>query len=304
MAAEHDPVGILVLRFAGRVGTEVEEFMDKQRSILITGSSSGIGYDSAITLSQRGWRVFATCRKDLDCERLVAEGLESFPLDYSDSESIRLAFEETMSRTGGTLDALFNNGAFMQVGAVEDVPTDALRELFEVNFFGYHELTRMVIPIMRRQGYGRIVQNSSILGFVAIPWRGAYNSAKFALEGLTDTMRMELDGSGIHVSLVEPGPIKTSIRENSRSHFKKWIDWNDSHHVDFYHARLIPRLFDDSVPKDRFELPASAVTRKVIHALESRNPKRRYAVTIPTHAMGLFKRILPTSMIDRMLMNY
>jgi len=278
--------------------------MTTNRSILITGSSAGIGHDAARTLHERGWRVFATCRKPEDCERLVGEGLESFPLDLHDDASIAAGFKEAMDRTGGGLDALFNNGAYMQVGALEDLPTDALRELFEVNLFGYHTLTRLAIPVMRRQGHGRIVQNSSILGFVALAWRGAYTATKYALEGLTDTLRQELAGTGVHISLVQPGPIKTRIRVNARPHFDKWIDWRNSHHQSFYETELIPRLFDDETPKDKFELLPDAVTRTVIHALDSPRPKTHYPVTIPTIGMRWFKRILPTRMIDSILQKY
>ena len=274
---------------------------DAQKSILITGCSSGIGRDAAITLEKRGWRVFATCRKEEDCERLNAEGFESYVLDYCNSDSIQSAFEETLNRTGGTLDALFNNGAHGLPGAVEDLPREGLRQIFEANFFGYHELTRLVIPIMRRQGHGRIVQCSSILGFVTMPWRGAYNATKYALEGLSDTLRIELNGTGIHVCLIQPGPINTKIRENSRIHFENWIDWEKSYHVNMYQQRLIPRLYQAKGKKDKYELPPAAVTKKLIHALESSSPNARYYVTFPTFIMGILKRLLSTRALDRII---
>ena len=174
-----------------------------ERSILITGCSSGIGYHAAHGLKARGWRVFATCRRAADCDRLRAEGLESFPLDYADEDSIASALAEVLTRTGGTLDALYNNGAFASPGLVEDLPRGALREIFEVNLFGYHDLTRRVIPVMRAQGHGRIINCSSVLGLVGLQWRGAYVATKFAMEGLTDVLRMEMEGTGIHVSLIE-----------------------------------------------------------------------------------------------------
>ncbi|RZV99314.1 MAG: SDR family NAD(P)-dependent oxidoreductase, partial [Rhodobacteraceae bacterium] len=180
---------------------------DSRKSILITGCSSGIGHDAAHGLVQRGWRVFATCRKAEDCDRLRAEGLESFRLDYEDEDSIGAALNEALSLTGGTLDAVFNNGAYGIPGLLEDMPRDALRAIFETNFFGQHDLTRRVIPVMRAQGHGRILMNSSILGFAALKWRGAYNSTKFAMEGWSDTLRMELHSSNIRVILIEPGPI-------------------------------------------------------------------------------------------------
>lgn len=266
------------------------------RTVLITGCSSGIGLDAARGLKARGWRVFATCRKESDCATLREEGLESFPLDYADEASIAAAVEECLSRSGGTLDALFNNGAFACPGAVEDLPRAALREIYETNLFGYHDLTRRVIPAMRAQGHGRIVNCSSVLGLVALKWRGAYVSTKFAMEGLTDVLRIEMRGTGIEVVLIEPGPITSRIRQNAIPHFEKWIDWENSARAEEYRS-LRARLYEERGP-DRFELPASAVTKALIHALESGRPKPRYYVTTPTHLMGLARRILPTRALD------
>ncbi|MFC3084894.1 SDR family oxidoreductase [Tabrizicola soli] len=267
------------------------------RSILITGSSSGIGLDAARALHVRGWRVFATCRQEADCARLRAEGLESFRLDYADEASIAEAVAEVEARTGGTLDALYNNGAFACPGAVEDLPRGALREIFETNLFGYHDLTRRVIPLMRAQGHGRIVNCSSVLGLVALTWRGAYVATKFAMEGLTDVLRIEMRGTGIDIVLIEPGPIATKIRENAIPHFEQWIDWENSARREEY-VRLRGRLYDRKVKKDRFELPPSAVTQSLIRALEAKRPKARYYVTTPTHLMGLARRVLPTRALD------
>ncbi|WP_136646104.1 SDR family oxidoreductase [Tabrizicola sp. YIM 78059] len=267
------------------------------RSILITGCSSGIGLDAARSLHARGWRVFATCRQQADCDRLRGEGLESFRLDYADEASIAAAVAEVVERTGGTLDALFNNGAFASPGAVEDLPRDALREIFETNLFGWHDLTCRVIPLMRAQGHGRIVNCSSVLGLVALTWRGAYVSTKFALEGLTDVLRIEMRGTGIDVILIEPGPIATKIRENAIAHFEKWIDWENSARRDQYVA-LRGRLYDRKTKKDAFELEPSAVTAKLIHAIEARHPKARYFVTTPTYLMGFARRLLPTRALD------
>lgn len=269
------------------------------RTILITGCSSGIGYVSAVGLKERGYRVFATARKKVDVARLVAEDFESFELDLSDPRSIDAAFRETLVRTGGTLYALFNNGAYGQPGAVEDLRTEVLREQFEANFFGWHHLTCKVLPVMREQGYGRIIQNSSVLGFVALKYRGAYNASKFAIEGLTDTLRMELAGSGIHVSLIEPGSIETKFRENSYAAFKKNIDTESSAHRESYEsveARLAHRG-----PEPPFTLPSEAVLKKLIHALEAKRPRARYYVTVPTHAFGLLKRLLPSRWLDHVL---
>jgi NAD(P)-dependent dehydrogenase (short-subunit alcohol dehydrogenase family) len=271
------------------------------KSILITGCSSGIGYDAAHGLKAAGWRVFATCRAEADCERLRGEGLESFRLDYSDEKNMAEALTEALTRTGGTLEALFNNGAYGCPGAVEDLPTGALREIFETNLFGYHELTRLVIPVMRAQGHGKIVNCSSVLGFVGMRWRGAYVATKYAMEGLTDVMRLEMSDTPIKVILIEPGPITSRIRENSVPHFERWINWQESPRADQYRASLLKRLYDAKTKPDRFELPASAVTAKLLRALESPNPKPRYYVTVPTYAMGFARRLLPSRALDWVL---
>lgn len=270
-----------------------------QKSILITGCSSGIGYDAAHKLHDQGWQVFASCRKAEDCARLQSEGLASPLIDYEAPDTIHSGLAEVLAATGGTLDAVFNNGAYAIAGAVEDLPTDALRQIFEANFFGYHELTRAVIPVMRAQGRGRIVQCSSVLGFAALPWRGAYNATKHALEGLTDTLRIEMRDTDIHVVLIEPGPITTKIRENSIPHFEKWIDVQGSARAEQY-EQLKSRLYEDTGP-DTFELPARAVTDKLILALNAPNPKPRYYVTYATHLAGVLKRILTTRMLDKFL---
>jgi len=274
--------------------------MARQRSILITGCSSGIGYDAAHGLAARGWRVFATCRKQVDCVRLRAEGLESFVLDYADEASVSAALAQVLAATGGTLDALFNNGAFALPGAAEDLPRAGLREVFETNVFGWHDLTQQVIPVMRAQGAGRIVNCSSVLGLVCAPWRSAYNASKFAVEGLSDTLRLEMRGTGIEIVLIEPGPITSKIRQNATIAFEKWIDWENSARADAYRTTFLKRLYDKP-DKDRFELPASAVTQKLVHALESRRPQARYFVTTPTYIMAALKRLLPTRALDWIL---
>lgn len=270
------------------------------KSILITGCSSGIGLAAAHGLRAQGWRVFASCRQQRDCDRLRAQGFESPRIDYADAETIMSGLSEVLTATGGTLDALFNNGAFGMPGAVEDVPTEGLRHIFEANFFGWHELTRLVIPVMRAQGHGRIVQCSSVLGLVAYPWRGAYTATKFALEGLSDTLRLELKGTGIHVVLIEPGPITSKLREKAIPHFERFIDWQNSALRDKYEGGLLKRLYEDRGP-DRFELPPSAVTAKLLHALEARRPAPRYYVTTPTYIAGILRRILPTRLSDAVL---
>jgi NAD(P)-dependent dehydrogenase (short-subunit alcohol dehydrogenase family) len=269
------------------------------RTILITGCSSGLGYDAAYGLRARGWRVFASCRKPEDCDRVRSEGFESPLIDYADVDTIYTGLAEVLEATGGTLDALYNNGAYACPGAVEDLPRGALREIFETNVFGYHDLTRAVIPVMRAQGHGRIINCSSVLGLVGLKWRGAYVSTKFALEGLTDVLRIEMRDTPIDIILIEPGPITSSIRENAIPHFEKWIDWQGSARSHQY-AELRDRLYTDDGP-DKFELPASACTKKLIHALESKRPKPRYYVTTPTYLMGFLRRILPTRWLDAVI---
>lgn len=270
------------------------------RSILITGCSSGIGHTVAHGLKARGWQVFAAARRPEDVARLNAEGLESLRLDLDDSASIHAAVEAVLQRSGGRLDALFNNGGFGQVGAVEDLTRDSLREQFETNLFGWVELTNLVVPVMRRQGHGRIVMNSSVLGYAAFAYRGAYNAVKFALEGISDTLRHELHGSGIHVCLVEPGPIISRFRENCLPHFHKHIDWQHSVHRAQYEGQLA-RL-NKPGPVAPFTLPPGAVLAKVIHALESPRPKARYPITVPSVAFWWLKRFLPIRWMDWVLM--
>ncbi|MCB5410964.1 SDR family NAD(P)-dependent oxidoreductase [Pseudogemmobacter faecipullorum] len=269
--------------------------MDK--SILITGCSSGIGLDAALGLKARGWRVFATCRQEADCARLRDQGLESFALDYADEASISAAVEELRSRNNGRLGALFNNGAFACPGAVEDLPRGALREIFEVNLFGYQDLTRRIIPMMREAGAGRIINCSSVLGLVAMKWRGAYVATKFAMEGMTDVLRLEMRGTGIEVVLIEPGPITSRIRENSIPHFEKWVDWEHSARAEEYRG-LLHRLYHSKNAPDRFELPPSAVTAKLVKALESPRPAARYYVTKATTLMAFARWILPRPALD------
>lgn len=272
-----------------------------QPTILITGCSSGIGYAAACALRDRGWHVYAACKQDLDCARLRDEGFDSPRIDYTDPDSIITALADVLEDTGGTLDAVFNNGAHAIPGAVEDLPTEALREIFEANFFGWHTLTRAIIPVMRAQGHGRIVQCSSVLGLVAMPWRGAYNATKFALEGLTDTLRLEMRGTNVYPILIEPGPVTSKIRANSIPHFERWIDWENSPRATQYETELAPRLYGDNGP-DKFELPPAAVIKKLVHAIESPRPRARYYVTTPTYLAGFMRRILSTRLLDRVLL--
>ena len=270
-----------------------------QKSILITGSSSGIGLDAAHGFRALGWRVFASCRQQEDCDRLINLGFESPRIDYAASDTIQSGLNEVLAATGGTLDVLYNNGAFACPGAVEDLPRDAMRAIFEVNVFGYQELTNLAIPVMRKQGHGRIINCSSVLGLVALKWRGAYVATKFALEGLTDVLRIEMADTDIHVILVEPGPITSDIRQNAIPHFERWIDWKNSARAAQY-VDLRERLYSDSGP-DIFELPAQAVTNRLIHAATAKRPKPRYYVTKPAYLMGFLRRVLSTRFLDAVI---
>jgi NAD(P)-dependent dehydrogenase (short-subunit alcohol dehydrogenase family) len=242
-------------------------------SVLVTGCSSGIGLTVARGLDAKGYRVFATARAEADVERLASEGLEALQLDLEDEKSIESALNEVLNRTGGRIYALFNNGAYGQPGAVEDLTTDVLRRQFETNLFGWHELTRRVLPVMRAQGSGRIIQNSSVLGFVSLAYRGAYNASKYALEGLSDTLRLELHDSDIYVSLIEPGPITSRFRENAYRKWQENIDAEHSAHREQY--RIMEGRLTKEGPAAPFTLPPEAVLKRVLHALESPRPKAR-----------------------------
>jgi short-subunit dehydrogenase len=268
------------------------------KSILITGCSTGIGYYCAKALQKRGFKVFATAREKADVLKLRSEGLESYQLDLDDSKSIQKALDEILEQTGGKLYALFNNGAYGQPGAVEDLSRDVLKAQFETNVFGTHELTTKVLPIMRKQGYGRIIQNTSILGFVAMRYRGAYNASKFALEGLSDTLRLELENTHIFLSLIEPGPIRSDFRKNALIKFKNNIDRENTPFKALYKAKQASLESSEDVP---FTLGEEAVFKVLLHALEAKRPKERYRVTKPTTLFWFLKRVLSTRLLDKIL---
>ncbi|MFD1343723.1 SDR family NAD(P)-dependent oxidoreductase [Litorisediminicola beolgyonensis] len=270
-----------------------------RKSLLITGCSSGIGYDAAKLMQARGWRVFAACRRDEDCARLREEGFESPLIDYERPETFEAALAEVLDATGGTLDAVFHNGAYAIPGPLEDVPAEAMRAIFAANFLGWHDLNNRILPVMRRQGHGRVVLNSSVLGFVGTKWRGAYVATKFALEGWADVLRLEMAPENIQVVLIEPGPIESDFRKNAVKAFERWIDWEASPRAEDYRARLLDRLYKGS--SGRMTLPARAVSEVLFTALDSPSPRARYRVTTPTHAMAVAKRLLPPGVMDWLL---
>lgn len=273
--------------------------MPDRPTIIITGCSSGIGAFCARALKRDGWRVFATVRRPEDQASLEAEGIETFIMDYTRPETIAALAEAVMARSGGRIDALFNNGAYGQAGAVEDLPTEALRLQFETNVIGWHDLTRRVIPAMRARGQGRIVQCSSILGIVPYRWRGAYNASKFALEALSLTLRMELAGSGIEVSLIEPGPITSKFTVNAIAYIERFIDLKNSVHRREY-ERQMQRLRGESRPA-RGKLGPDAVYDALKHALTAPLPRPHYIVTRPARQGALLKRLLPAALFYRII---
>jgi NAD(P)-dependent dehydrogenase (short-subunit alcohol dehydrogenase family) len=271
------------------------------RTILITGCSSGIGLDAARTMKQRGWQVLATARKPSDIERLKSEGFDVIHLELSEPQSIATCAITALEKSDGKLDALFNNAAFGQPGAVEDLTPALLRQQLEVNLIGTHDLTRRIIPAMRRNGYGRIVQCSSVLGMIVAPFRGAYCASKFALEALTASMRMELKDTGIKVSLIEPGPIRTRFVENAVARMLATIDIDNSPNREIYRTRLEAMKAGG---QQSFKLEPEAVTKRLIHAVESNRPRRHYYVTTPTYAAAVFRRVLPQATIDYLAKNF
>ncbi|MCO6180214.1 SDR family oxidoreductase [Ciceribacter sp. RN22] len=267
--------------------------------IIVTGCSSGIGAYCAGALRNDGWRVFATVRKPADLAPLEKAGIEALLMDYTDSPSVTALVQEVERRTGGRIDALFNNGAYGQPGAVEDLPTEALRRQFETNVFGWHELTQQIVPLMRRQGHGRIVQCSSILGILPYRFRGAYTASKYALEGLSLTLRMELEGSGIHVSLIEPGPIESRFTANALTHIRENIDLEGSVHAEEY-KRQLARL-EGTGPVNRHKLGPEAVYVALKHALTAGRPRPHYLVTTPARQGALLKRLLPADLFYKLM---
>ena len=269
------------------------------KTVLITGCSSGIGLDAAKTLQHSSFRIVTAARKPEDVARLKDLGFHAVQLDYSDSASVQSAWQQALDIGEGTIYGLVNNGAYGQPGALEDVSRDVLRAQFEANVLGLHELTNLALPVMRAQGEGRIIQISSVLGLVSMKYRGAYNASKYAIEGLTDTLRLELHGTNIHACLVEPGPIESDFRPNARTQFLANIDRENSAHAQSYKT-VLARLEKEG-HGSRFTLPADAVTQKILHALTHSKPKAHYYVTFPTYLFATLKRIFPTRWLDRIL---
>lgn len=269
-----------------------------KKTILITGCSSGIGYDTAKFLQSRGYDVYATARSDADVARLLGEGLNAYKLDVTNKDDIASVLKQ-IKKDGKELYALFNNAGYGQPGAVEDITTDVLKEQFETNFFGLHEVTYQALKIMRHQGYGRIIQHSSVLGIISLRFRGAYNASKYAIEGLSDTLRLELMGSDIYVSTINTGPVRSDFRKNATKMFRKNVDFQNSIYKDEYEIELLERK--EKKDGDFFTKDSVVVIANIIDALESKIPKPRYYNTTATHLLGFFKRVLSTSLLDKIL---
>ena len=272
----------------------------KTKNILITGCSSGIGKDVAITLHNKGWRVFATCRSKTDCTFFTKLGIESFPLDLLKEESINCAVNLVKEKTKSQLDVLFNNGAYAIPGAIQDIPRSAMREIFEVNVFGQIDLINRCIPLMMNSDYPKVINCSSVLGFISLPYRGLYSATKYSIEALTDALRRENYYSKIKFVLIQPGPINTDIKKKSVKHFEKWIDWKKSIHQKTYENKVIKRLYDNNY-KDSFnsyELQPDEVTKILIKVLNSKKPKARYKITIQTKIAQIMTKLLPTNTLD------
>jgi NAD(P)-dependent dehydrogenase (short-subunit alcohol dehydrogenase family) len=267
------------------------------QSILITGCSTGIGLCAAKTLHAKGYRVFATARKTADVDKLRALGIESLPLDVDDSASIQQALETVLSKTNGTLDALFSNAGAAIPGAVEDLTREMMRQQFETNVFGPMELINRVLPVMRKQGYGRIVQNTSILGVITMPYRGNYNASKFALEAFTSTLRQELRRTPIRISIIAPGPIESRFRDTAQQNYENTLQGKNSLHAAQYKT-MLDQFTEPSSAEKILTLPPEAVVKKLLHALESSSPRARYYVGLPAHVFAFLRRILPDSGMD------
>lgn len=268
--------------------------------ILITGCSSGIGFDTAFALQKMGYRVIASCRKMPDVEKLSSMGVETLCIDVNDSASIQEGFSQFLSKTSGRLDVLINNAGYGQAGALEDIPRDVLRQQFETNVFGLMELTNLAIPVMRQQGHGRIINISSVLGLISMPFRGAYNASKYAVEGLSDTLRLELHAANIPVITIEPGPIESRFRDNVVDGTLKKIDMEHSFFKKQYQVMLTS--FKQTKSDSIFTKKPDAVIKKLIHAIEAKKPKAKYPVTFPTHLFIFLKRVLTTRLLDKLLL--
>jgi short-subunit dehydrogenase len=273
------------------------------RSVLVTGCSSGIGLAAAELLDSHGWKVFPTARRVEDLEMLEAKGFAAIQLDVASSVSIAATVGQVLDENGGQLGAVVNNAGFGMPGAIQDLSREAMRDQFEVNVFGLQELTNRLIPVFRRQGHGRIVNISSVVGRLSLPFMGIYSASKFALEAISDAQRVELSPDAISVSLVEPGPIRTCFSANCAGKGEAKLDVEASAFGPAYEKYFAKRR-NGGMSEDRFRLPPEAVARKILHALESPRPRIRYKVTLPAYLGDWAARVVPAGVIDRMMVRH
>lgn len=273
------------------------------KTVLVTGCSSGIGQATARVLAEEGWKVLPTARSDGDLEELRAEGFDPIRLDLGDSASVTEAARMALELAGGTLGALVNNAGYAQLGAVEDLSRAALRRQFEANVFGMQELTNLLIPTFRRQGFGRIVNVSSVYGRISAPLVGAYAASKYAMEALSDSMRVELRGSGVAVSLIEPGPIVTKFRRNAASQSADHLAPGEGRYGEKYARKLRSGQEGEGDKPKPFSAPPEAVAKRILHALTSSRPKRRYCVTLPAYLVAAARRLAPDALVDALQAN-
>ncbi|MEN7972632.1 MAG: SDR family NAD(P)-dependent oxidoreductase [Verrucomicrobiota bacterium] len=272
----------------------------ENKSVLVTGCSSGIGLATAELLRVKGWKVFPTARKAEDLVALRQAGFAAVELDVTSSESIDAAVKTVLEKNDGILGAVVNNAGFGMPGAIQDLTRDAMRHQFEVNLFGLQELTNRLIPIFREQGCGRIVNISSVVGRLALPFMGIYSASKFALEAVSDAQRVELSPDSISISLVEPGPIHTRFSTNCAGQGEAKLDAAGSKFGAAY-KQYFEKRRNGGMSEDRFRLPPEAVADKILRALESSRPKIRYRVTIPAYFGDWAARFVPAGLIDRMM---
>lgn len=275
----------------------------ENKSVLVTGCSSGIGLATAELLRDKGWNVYPTARKVEDLDMLEAMGFPAMQLDVASSISIEATVDQLMSACGGRLGAVVNNAGFGMPGAIQDLTRDAMRQQFEVNLFGLQELTNRLIPVFREQGYGRIVNVSSVVGRIALPFMGIYSASKFALEAISDVQRIELSPDSISVSIVEPGPIETRFSTNCAGEGELALDADRSRFSASY-KRYFDKRRSGGMSEDRFRLPPAIVAGKILHALESSHPKIRYCVTLPAYLGSMAARFVPAGLIDRVMIHH
>jgi NAD(P)-dependent dehydrogenase (short-subunit alcohol dehydrogenase family) len=272
-----------------------------RRCVLVTGCSSGIGLATAEVLQYRGWHVIPTARHDTDLAMLAEKGFKPVRLDLADTASVEACAREAIALSEGGIGALVNNAGVAQYGAVEDLTRAALERQFAVNTIGVQDLTNRLIPHFREHGKGRIVNVSSVYGRVTAPMVGAYCASKYAMEALSDAMRVELRPENIAVVLIEPGPILSAFRNKSADHSTANIDMEQGRYGERYRCRM--ERAKQPQRKDFFTKPPETVAVKIARALEAKRPGSRYCVTVPAYAGAFLRRFAPDILLDRLLAN-